>query len=29
MIQGGNPKCRSIQYECSILTIIDVLLIWD
>ena len=24
MIQGGNPKGKCIQYECSILTAIDV-----
>ena len=29
MIQGGNQRSRSIQYECSILTAIDVLLIGD
>ena len=23
MIHGGNPRYRSIQYECSILMVID------
>ena len=29
MIQRGNPRSGSIQYECSKLTVIDVKLIWD
>ena len=29
MIHGGNPSGRSIQYECSIVTAIDVKLVWD
>ena len=28
MIQGENPRGKSFQYEYSLLTAIDVLLIW-
>ena len=29
MIQRGNPRSMTIQYECSVLTAIDVKLIWE